>query len=153
MNKTISKNIELPQLEKYFRNSINLALQDKMTWSTLSLLLEEMVPTLLECKQLVKVLLEELKNIKEMLVEENMEIIDREDETNLAEKVEQELITNISEVEFDNQASENDGTQNKVEAIDEVSEDKHQVEKDEQENQGILHDTTPKLEDYYARFM
>ena len=69
MNKTTSKKQELPQLEKYFRNSINLALQDKMTWSTLSLLLEDMAPTLIECKQLVKVLLEELQNIKQMLDE------------------------------------------------------------------------------------
>ena len=76
-----------------------------------------------------------------------MEIIDRENETNL---VEQEAIANISEIKFDNQASENDGTRNKLKTIDEVSEDKYQIDTNEQENQEITNVATHNLEDYYT---
>ena len=54
-------NSEQQQLEKYFRHSIQMVLQDKMSWSTLSFLLVDMAQTVVDYKQLIKVLLKELE--------------------------------------------------------------------------------------------
>ena len=146
------KNQELPQLEKYFRNSVKMAIQDKMTWSTLSLLLEDMAPTLLECKQLVKILLQELQNIKQMLdekvPEENREIIDKESVPHLVESVKVVPIANILEAEFEKQGSEINCTENTLETIDADYEDKYQIETYEQENQELPDVSTHNLENY-----
>ena len=42
------------QREKCFRNSIEMAFQDMISWPTLLSVLEEMTPTLVECRQLVQ---------------------------------------------------------------------------------------------------
>ena len=47
-------------LKRYLRNSINLALQDKLSWTTLVSLLDDMTSTLDQCKELINILLEEL---------------------------------------------------------------------------------------------
>ena len=117
-----------------------------MTWSTLSLLLEDMAPTLLECKQLVKVLLDELQNMKRMLdekvPEENAEIIDKESEPHLVENVKEVPIDSI----LQKKQSENNCTKNTFETIDEDFEDKYQIETYEQENQELPDVSTHNLE-------
>ena len=51
------------KLEKYFENSIKMALEDKLSWSILASLLDDMASNLVECKQLIKILLKELQEI------------------------------------------------------------------------------------------
>ena len=61
MDNSNIKGSKQPKLEKYFRHSIQMVLQDKMSWSTLSFLLVDMTRTVVDCKQLIKVLLKELE--------------------------------------------------------------------------------------------
>ena len=61
MDNSNIKGSKQPKLEKYFRHSIQMVLQDKMSWSTLSFLLVDMAQTVVDCKQLIKVLLKELE--------------------------------------------------------------------------------------------
>ena len=50
--------------EAYFKNSIQMALENNFSWTTLALMLDEMTPTLNKTKELVKVLLEELEKLQ-----------------------------------------------------------------------------------------
>ena len=50
--------------EAYFKNSIQMALENNVSWTTLALMLDEMTPTLTKTKELVKVLLEELQKLQ-----------------------------------------------------------------------------------------
>ena len=61
MDNSNIKCYEQPQLEKYFRYSIQMVFQDKLSWSTLTFLLVDMAQTVVDCKQLIKVLLKELE--------------------------------------------------------------------------------------------
>ena len=61
MDNSNIKGSEQSRLEKYFRHSIQMVLQDKMSWSTLTFLLVDMAQTVVDCKQLIKVLLKELE--------------------------------------------------------------------------------------------
>ena len=54
---------KLLQLEKYFEKSIRMALEEKLSWPILALLLDNMASTLVECKQLIKMILKELQTI------------------------------------------------------------------------------------------
>ena len=54
---------KMAQLEKFFGNAIKLALQDQMSWSILTSLVDDMTSTLDQCKQLIKILLKELQII------------------------------------------------------------------------------------------
>ena len=51
------------KLEKYFENSIKMALEDKLSWSILASLLDDMASNLVECKLLIKILLKELQEM------------------------------------------------------------------------------------------
>ena len=55
----------LLQRENCFKHSIQMAFQDLISWPTLISILEDMTPTFVECKQLVKVLLNELQTLKQ----------------------------------------------------------------------------------------
>ena len=63
----------LLQRENCFKHSIQMAFQDLISWPTLISILEDMTPTLVECKQLVKVLLNELQMMKHQKHIENSE--------------------------------------------------------------------------------
>ena len=68
----ITKNLDnLLQRENCFKHSIQMAFQDLITWPTLISILEDMTPTLVECKQLIKVLLNELQMLKHQKQIEN----------------------------------------------------------------------------------
>ena len=45
------------QLEKYFKNSIKMAIQEMLSWSALVILLIDMAPNVVECQLLIKILL------------------------------------------------------------------------------------------------
>ena len=49
------------KLEKYFKNSIKMAIQDMVSWSALVVLLIDMAPNVAECQLLIKILLKELE--------------------------------------------------------------------------------------------
>ena len=67
-----SKDLEkLLQREDCFKHTIRMAFQDMISWLTLVSILEEMTPTIVECKQLIKVLLDELQNLKQQKQVEN----------------------------------------------------------------------------------
>ena len=61
----------LLQRENCFKHSIQMAFQDLISWPTLISILEDMTPTFVECKQLVKVLLNELHMLKNQKQIEN----------------------------------------------------------------------------------
>ena len=61
-----------PKHERFFKNAIKLALQDKLSWSTLVSLVNEMTSTLDECKQLIKILIKELQTIQKQKQIERM---------------------------------------------------------------------------------
>ena len=65
------KSIKLLQRENCFKHSIQMAFQDLISWPTLISILEDMTPTFVECKQLVKVLLNELQMLKNQKQIEN----------------------------------------------------------------------------------
>ena len=52
---------EKSQLEKYVSIPIKMTIENKIPWTTLASLLDEMAPTLKECKQLINILLKELQ--------------------------------------------------------------------------------------------
>ena len=59
------------QLEKFFVNAIKLALQDQMPWSMLASVLDNVTLSLDQCKQLIKILLEELQILHKQKQVEN----------------------------------------------------------------------------------
>ena len=69
------KSIKLLQRENCFKHSIQMAFQDLISWPTLISILEDMTPTFVECKQLVKVLLNELQTLKQQKKVGNMQEI------------------------------------------------------------------------------
>ena len=52
------------QNEAYFKYSIQMALQNKFSWTTLASMLDQMTPTVGQSKELVRVLLKELQNLQ-----------------------------------------------------------------------------------------
>ena len=64
------------QLKKYFENSVKMALEEKLSWSILASLLDDMASNLVECKQLIRILLKELQIMhKDKQVENIHEIL------------------------------------------------------------------------------
>ena len=71
---------KLLQLEKYFKKSIKLALQDMVPWSTLANLLNDMAQSPADCRLLIKILLKELEIMhKHKQVDKVHETIEKEE--------------------------------------------------------------------------
>ena len=74
---------KLIQLEKYFKKSIKMALQDLIPWSTLAILLNDMAPNPTECRLLIKILVKELEIMhKQKHVKNDTYTIEAEEATN-----------------------------------------------------------------------
>ena len=74
---------KLLQLEKYFKKSIKLALQDMVPWSTLANLLNDMAQSPADCQLLIKILLKELEIMhKQKQVDKVSETIEKEETPN-----------------------------------------------------------------------
>ena len=53
---------------------IRLATHDKMSWKTLEMLLEDLIPTLAKSKQVIKLLIQELQTLHSRLKEKHLSI-------------------------------------------------------------------------------
>ena len=52
------------ECEAYYKNSIQMALENKFSWTTLESVFDQMTPTLSQSKELVKVLLDVIQNLQ-----------------------------------------------------------------------------------------
>ena len=104
---------------------IELATQNKMSWKTLEMLLEDLIPTLAKSKQVIKLLIQELQTLhsklkgKHFSIKEEVEIDEIHSEINLPE---------------DHNVSESSGERGELDPTDDVI----NSDEDEPYNDGVL---------------
>ena len=57
------------ECESYYKHSIQMALENKFSWTTLASVFDQMTPTLSQSKDLVKVLLDVIQNLQKQYQE------------------------------------------------------------------------------------
>ena len=96
MECVIKNSGEESQLEKYVSIPIKMTIENKIPWTTLASLLDEMAPTLKECKQLIKILLKELQIVHRQKKAENLpKTIEREETSNDVLKIDDDDDLNV----------------------------------------------------------
>ena len=123
--------------EAYFKNSIQMALENNFSWTTLALMLDEMTPTLTKTKQLVQVLLNELQTLQKKhqeFVGERAQLYDKvQCETDEIEILENK--STLDEIETSNvEAIESNCNLDKDSNQDSNNEDKSSTIDEEAEN-------------------
>ena len=122
--------------EAYFKNSIQMALENNFSWTTLALMLDEMTPTLTKTKQLVKVLLNELQTLQKKhqeFVGERAQLYDKvqceTDEIEILENkstLDEIETSNVEAIEsncnLDNDSNQDSNNEDKSSTIDEEAE-------------------------------
>ena len=132
---------KLIQLEKYFKKSIKMALQDLIPWSTLAILLNDMAPNPTECRLLIKILVKELEIMHKQKQVENMT------ETIETEKANDDLAKDFSSSDIsDNQKAD------KVTEMQEIPGEMRPKEDDINEidyGEEIAHDKMKEIEECF----
>ena len=132
---------KLLQLEKYFKNSIKMAIQDMVSWSALVVLLVDMAPNVAECQLLIKILLKELETMhKQKQIEKTPETFENEETLNEESIMVKDVSTSDIE-EYKNYEKEIQETQA---AMIPEEEDVEEFDKDEQ----ITYDETQMIEEF-----
>ena len=130
--------------EAYFKNSIQMALQNNFSWKILALMLDEMTPTLSKTKELVKVLLNELQTLQKKhqeFIGERAQLYDKvQCETDEIEILENK--STLDEIETSNvEAIESNCNLDKDSNQDSNNEDKSSTIDEEAEN----HENSPDM--------
>ena len=88
-----------------FSHFITMALQDRMPWNILSFLLEKLAPTLTETREIISILLTELKSLQSTLQEKEKEI---ENFQNAFEEKYEETEVEVEDQDYRSIQTEND---------------------------------------------
>ena len=73
--------------EAFFRNAVKLTLENKFPWAILTLIVDQMSPTVKEAKELVKVLLNELQILQKKHLEDKMYAFENLEEDSMLEEL------------------------------------------------------------------